>query len=358
MTTKNGFTSVEMLDLVMGFQKTQILYTATSLGIFDELNNYDLPQTAHQISSILGLDADATERLLNACSALSLLEKHSCDSNSAVYKNSPCAIKFLSDSGSGSIKPLIKKVGDLYAMYGQLKTRIKEGKECLDDNLSNRSEYFDLGNKLFPNQEKQNEFLQVMHMYSCYDAPHVIKAFDLSAFETCVELGGGTGALGLKLAETYPSMEVTVTDLDHVIQNVNHFLPEILPTNLKMRAKDFFTNQLECSDLYVMSHVIHDWNDYLLNTILTKVYDAVNPGGALLVLERVLYVNKDGPLNTLIFDLGMLVSAGGRERTAEEYKQLLLGVGFDKVEIVCLPEAKFRDAILARKKDNNNNFIN
>ena len=75
----------------------------------------------------------------------------------------------------------------------------------------------------------------------------------------------------------------------------------------------------------------------------------LNTGGAILVLEKVLNENKDGPLMTLIFDLGMLISADGRERTALEYKRLLEKHGFIDVQIKILPDARFRDAILARK---------
>lgn len=53
---------------------------------------------------------------------------------------------------------------------------------------------------------------------------------------------------------------------------------------------------------------------------------------------------------TLIFDLGMLVSSSGRERTADEYRKLLKKQSFIDVEVKLLPEARFRDAILARKQ--------
>jgi len=75
----------------------------------------------------------------------------------------------------------------------------------------------------------------------------------------------------------------------------------------------------------------------------------LHSGGAVLVLEQVLNDTKDGPLMTLIFDLGMLVSSDGRERTALEYTQLLEKHHFGGVKIKLLPEARFRDAILAHK---------
>lgn len=72
-------------------------------------------------------------------------------------------------------------------------------------------------------------------------------------------------------------------------------------------------------------------------------------GGAILILEKVLNEAKDGPLHTLIFDLAMLISAEGRERTAGEYRSLLESYGFTDVQVRLLPESSRRDAILARK---------
>lgn len=67
------------------------------------------------------------------------------------------------------------------------------------------------------------------------------------------------------------------------------------------------------------------------------------------MLEKVLNEAKDGPLKTLMFDLAMLVSADGRERTAVEYRDLLLRHGFADAQVRLLPESPHRDAVLARK---------
>ena len=53
----------------------QVLYTATSLGLFDELSRNSSPTSAGVLASTLGLHPDSTERLLNACVALSLVVK-------------------------------------------------------------------------------------------------------------------------------------------------------------------------------------------------------------------------------------------------------------------------------------------
>lgn len=75
-----------------------------------------------------------------------------------------------------------------------------------------------------------------------------------------------------------------------------------------------------------------------------------SPGGALLVLEKMLNEEKDGPMMTLLFDLGMLMLNEGRERTAQEYKTLLSKHGFQDIQVKVLEKSQYRDAILARKQ--------
>ena len=72
-------------------------------------------------------------------------------------------------------------------------------------------------------------------------------------------------------------------------------------------------------------------------------------GGAILVFEKVLNEEKIGPMMTLLFDLGMLIACEGRERSAHEYTTLLEETGFTDIAIKMVPQAAFRDAILARK---------
>ena len=72
-------------------------------------------------------------------------------------------------------------------------------------------------------------------------------------------------------------------------------------------------------------------------------------GGALLVLEKMLNESKDGPVQTLIFDIGMLIGAEGRERTSTEYIDLLEGHGFQDCHVKLISTAQWRDAVLARK---------
>ena len=85
-----------------------------------------------------------------------------------------------------------------------------------------------------------------------------------------------------------------------------------------------------------------------MNVVLTD-HLFLLAGGALIVLEKFLNATKDGPIDALMFDMGMLVGADGRERTAKEYVNLLERHGFTDCDVRTIMKAKWHDAILARK---------
>ena len=74
-------------------------------------------------------------------------------------------------------------------------------------------------------------------------------------------------------------------------------------------------------DAYMMKHIIHDWDDERAIKILKNIKQAMNPGARVLVLESVI-VDGNGQDFGKLLDIEMLVSPGGKERTAAEYEEL------------------------------------
>jgi hypothetical protein len=96
---------------------------------------------------------------------------------------------------------------------------------------------------------------------------------------------------------------------------------------------DFFTHVTAGGDLYVLKSVLHNWPDDRAVTILSNCREAMAGGGRVLVAERV--VTEDGgPAEAALFDLNMLVVAGGRERTAAEYRELFAAAGLAVTRVV------------------------
>jgi hypothetical protein len=100
-----------------------------------------------------------------------------------------------------------------------------------------------------------------------------------------------------------------------------------------IEAGSFFETVPSGGDAYVLSHVIHDWNEDQCLTILGHCRRAMRPDGRLLILEMVLPAG-DTPHPGKMLDMTMLVMPGGEERTEAEYAELLGKAAFRLERVV------------------------
>ncbi|HVN79070.1 MAG TPA: methyltransferase [Terriglobia bacterium] len=78
---------------------------------------------------------------------------------------------------------------------------------------------------------------------------------------------------------------------------------------------------------YVMKNVIHDWNDEQAREILVNCRRAVPADGALLLVEWALSEGNLPSAGKLV-DVTRLIQTGGKERTVEEYRELIASADF------------------------------
>jgi hypothetical protein len=108
-------------------------------------------------------------------------------------------------------------------------------------------------------------------------------------------------------------------------------------------AGDFFVAVPRGGDAYLLSWVLHDWDDQAALRILANCRTALEGEGRLLLIEMVLPSAEGPPAAPMIeklartMDLQMLVLTGGRERTLAEYRTLLADSGFELSRVLPLP---------------------
>jgi hypothetical protein len=117
-------------------------------------------------------------------------------------------------------------------------------------------------------------------------------------------------------------------DLPHVVADA----PALLATHgvadrVEIRSGSFFESVPAGHDAYLLSHIIHDWDDRENATILGNVREAMKPDGRLLIVEMVL-PEGDEPHMGKMLDMMMMLVPGGEERTPSEYAELLEPNGF------------------------------
>jgi hypothetical protein len=92
-------------------------------------------------------------------------------------------------------------------------------------------------------------------------------------------------------------------------------------------AGDFFGRVPSGGDVYVLSQILHDWDDEHCLRILNSCRAAMTDASRLLVIERLL--ERDGNPTNFLSDMDMLVLfPGARERTLKEYVELFAAAGF------------------------------
>jgi hypothetical protein len=162
----------------------------------------------------------------------------------------------------------------------------------------------------------------------------VAAAYDFSMFRTVVDVGGASGNMLAAILARHPVPRGLLFDQPHALVGAVKLLGDNgVVDRVTVEPGDFFQSVPPGGDAYVLSHVLHDWNDEQCITILGHCRKAMKPDGRLLIVEMVLPPG-DVPHPGKILDMVMLVLIGGQERTEVEYARLLDKAGFGLSRVV------------------------
>jgi acetylserotonin N-methyltransferase len=300
------------------------MFAATSLGVFDRLEKS--PATAAELASNLGANVDALERLLDACIGLALLTR-----DGKVYANTPASSVYLCSSSPRRLTGYVNysdAVG--WKLWDNLADAVREGTHRWKQTYGQDGPIF---SHFFRNEHDRREFLMGMHGQGMLSSPAVADAFDLSRFRRLADLGGATGHLAVAACKRWPQLHAIVFDLPMAVPLATELVGASgVGDRVEIVAGDFFVDPLPVADIYTLGRIIHDWADDKIHRLLTAIYERLPSGGALLVAEKMLDDDKTGPSWAVMQSLNMLVCTEGKERTLGEYRELLQGIGFAKVE--------------------------
>ena len=163
----------------------------------------------------------------------------------------------------------------------------------------------------------------------------VAAAYDFSGTGVVVDVGGGNGALLRAILDAHSDVRGILADQAGVVADAAQAL-EAQASRCEIVAIDFFASVPEGGDIYTMAQILHDWNDESCLKILANCRAAMKPGARLLVIERVLEVTsgRSLPMNFLSDMHMMALFPGAKERTTEEFGQLLRKSGLREPQII------------------------
>ncbi|XP_069319311.1 probable bifunctional dTTP/UTP pyrophosphatase/methyltransferase protein isoform X2 [Eulemur rufifrons] len=318
----------DLLELIDGFKASKALFTACKLKLFDFLKD-EAPRKAVDIASKVDASVCGTERLLDVCTTLGLLQK-----SEQGYRNTDSSNLYLVSDGEHSLHDFIMYNDQhTWNLFTHLELAIREGTDQHHGALGRKAP--DLFQDAPPqSKEDQLRLTGATHGLATLTARPAATAFDLSRFSSACHLGGCTGALARELAREYPRLQVTVFDLPGVIEHASRFQPGGPETaRISFLAGDVFRDSLPRAELYVLSGVLHGWPDDGVHTLLHRVADAAAPGAGLLLVEAVGDAEHREARAGLSRCLDGLLRPRDRERSLAEYLRLLEQHGFRDVQV-------------------------
>jgi SAM-dependent methyltransferase len=204
----------------------------------------------------------------------------------------------------------------------------------------------DIWGYLREHPDEASHFAGAMTGLSAARAPVVAAHFDTSPYQRIVDVGGGHGCLLRALLARAPAASGVLFDLPEVVAGAAGSLAGPAGPPIETVGGNFFDSVPAGADLYVLAHVLCDWGDAAAAKILRNCHRAGQPGHTLAVMEALLPQRPGDALIPFLLDLHLLVTNGGKIRSADQFSALLTRAGYELLQIIDLPGGQ--NIVLAR----------
>jgi hypothetical protein len=322
---------VALLQLLTGYWASQAAYAAVRLGVFDRLaENGGTPQSSDTLAAAVGADPASLYRLLRALASVGLVASK--PGRRRHFALTPLGAALVSDSpGSMASMALHLVEGPSWRAWAGLLDSVKTGATAFErENGAAWVDYY------AAHPESGVPFYRAMGELSQAVADAVTEVYEFCGAHTVVDVGGAHGALLAAILNAEPHARGIVFDLPAVIEGARERIAAAgLTDRCTAEGGDFFRS-VPAGDVYVLKHILHDWDDARAADILRTVHHCAAPGARVLVIETVV-PEGDAPDMAKWADLHMLVMTGGRERTVSEFQALFQKAGFALTRVLSTP---------------------
>ena len=302
----------------LGLARTHLLAEAARFELAERLEAG--PRTAGDLAAELTLDADKLERVLSALASHGIFERV----RGGRYANNH-ASRALLRSHHSQLWAFVRYFasGSNSKAWTELSSTLADGKNAFEHAMQQSVwEWF------AEHPEEARVFDRAMMGLSLRAAPVLAQSYPWREVQTVCDVGGGIGTLLAEVLARHEGLYGILCDAPSVIGSARTYLTmRGVAPRVELRAGDFFQEVPAGADVYVLKHVLHDWDDARCLDILRRCRAGMAAGARLLVAERFLHPEQPDRFGTLSDVQMMVVSGGGRERTRAEYETLLAQAG-------------------------------
>jgi hypothetical protein len=309
-------------QMIQGLWISRILYIAAELGLADLLK--DGPKGSQELALSTGTDASALYRVMRALTSVGIFT----EDDQQRFALNPLGATLQSDALGALRASVINALGhERYQAWSELMYTVQTGGIAFDH-------VFGMGAWQYraEHPNRGSAFNQAMSNLTGRVNAAVLAAYPFSNFNKIVDVGGGDGSLMISILQKNSTLTGVVIDLPHVAEKAKVRIAEAgLADRCEIIGGDIFQMVPSGGDAYILSRVIHDWDDERAIALLQSCSRAMPLRTKLLLIERSLPGRLDqSAISRMVVmsDLTMMVMNGGRERTASEYRAVLEAAGF------------------------------
>ena len=287
--------------MITGSWVAQAIYVAAKLQIADLLR--DGPQASTALAETTGAHPRALYRVLRALASVGIFS----EDEQGRFSLTPLAEPLRSDV-PGSVRAFSVMQGSEWAWrsWGEIMHSVRTEKPAFEHVFG-----MPLFDYYAANPEAGRVGAEGLTSRSEPENAHVISAYDFSRVGTVVDVGGGQGTLLASILTANPQTRGILFEKPHVIALAQPIFEAAgLNERCEFVAGDFFASVPAGGDVYLLTKVIHDWDDEEACSILSRCRAAIPDGGLLLLIELVIPLGNEPSFGKLL-DLHMLVSPGG-----------------------------------------------
>jgi hypothetical protein len=275
-------------------------------------------RTSPALAEAVEADVDALDRVLRHLTTVGVLNRD--ESGRYALTSRGAALRDDHPDGMRAMLDLDGAVGRADLAFVQLLHTVRTGEPAFPVHFG-RSFWDDLS----ADPARSATYAAQMGSDVAAWAPHILSAYDWGSLGHVVDVGGGNGTLMIALLTAHPDLRGTVVELPSTAEAARTALTEAgLADRSDVVAGSFFDPLPPGAGGYLLTAILHDWDNDAAGAILRRCAQAAGTDGAVFVVEK---IGADGESLRTGMDLRVLAYFGGRERGVAELTALAADTG-------------------------------
>ncbi len=315
----------KILQTGLAFWASKTLLSAIEMGVFTELARG--PEPLESLRGRLGLHPRAAADFLDALVALGFLSREG-----DRYANTTETGLFLDRNKPSYVGGILEMANArLYPFWAHLTEALRTGSPQNEVKSGGPG----LFETIYADPARLKQFLAGMTGISHGANMTIARAFPWKDYRTFVDVGTAQGDLATQIALAHPHLRGTGWDLPEVAPVFEEYTAAAgVSDRLTFRPGDFFKQDIPKADVVLMGHILHDWDLPTKKMLVKKAFDALPPGGALIVYEAIIDDDRSKNAFGLLMSLNMLIETpGGFDYTGADCSSWMKEAGFASTRV-------------------------